>query len=47
MSSFSQIYNSLLVQILTGQLSTIFFTEAAVAGDNTYPYAQSTCGHVF
>ena len=33
MSSFSQIYNSLLVQILTGQFSTIFFTEAAVAGD--------------
>ena len=39
MSSFSQIYNSLLVQIVTGQFSTIFFTEATVAGSSTYPYA--------
>ena len=39
MSSFPQIYNSLLVQIVTGQFSTIFFTEAAVAGRSTYPYA--------
>ena len=36
MSSFSQIYNSLLVPILTAQFSTIFFAEATVAGDNTY-----------
>ena len=34
MSSFSQIYNALLVQILTGQFSTIFFAEVTLAGDN-------------
>ena len=37
---FSQIYNSLLVQTVTGLFSSIFFTEATVAGSSSDPYAE-------
>ena len=44
---FSQIYNSLLVQTVTGLCSSNFFTEATVAGSSSDPYAESSCGHRF
>ena len=38
MSSFSQIYNSLPVHIVTGLFSSIFSMEVTVAGSSSDPY---------
>ena len=37
---FSQIYNSLLVQTVTGLFSSNFFKEATVVGSSSDPYAE-------